>query len=86
MISSTKLTDEKNKNKIPERVSNDKGTERDTRKLKCGNKWLYSNILIECQDASVSKAGICQIYLWLQENSLPDRCAVPTCMLSQSMK
>lgn len=38
ITSSTKLTDEKNKKKIPERVSNGKGTERDTRKLRCGNE------------------------------------------------
>lgn len=47
MISSTKLTDEKIK--IPERISNCEGMGRDTRKLRCGNKWLYSNLLIQCQ-------------------------------------
>lgn len=38
MISSTKITDEKNKKKIPERISNCKGMGRDIRKLRCGNK------------------------------------------------
>lgn len=47
MISSTQLTDEKIK--TPERTSNCEGMGRDIRKLRCGNKWLYSNILIQGQ-------------------------------------